>query len=63
MAQKPDDQPRPAPARPLFGYRYVGEDVRHGRSAMTRAWIVLAILIVIYLAWTLTVYFLEPGLR
>ena len=61
MAQNPDDQPRPA--RPLFGYRDVGEDVRHSRTALTRAWIVLAILIVIYLAWTLTVYFLEPGLR
>ena len=64
MAQRPDDQPRPA--RPLFGYRDVGdvgEDVRHGRSALTRAWIVLAILIVIYLAWTLTIYFIEPGLR
>jgi hypothetical protein len=61
MGQNPDEQPRPA--RPLFGYRDVGEDVRHGRSALTRAWIVLAILIVIYLAWTLTVYFLEPGLR
>jgi hypothetical protein len=61
MAQKQDDQPRPA--RPLFGYRDVGENVRHSRAALTRAWIVLAILIVIYLAWTLTVYFLEPGLR
>jgi len=61
MAQNQDDQPRPA--TPLFGYRDVGEDVRHGRNALTRAWIVLAILIVIYLAWTLPVYFLEPGLR
>jgi hypothetical protein len=61
MAQNPDDQSRPA--RPLFGYRDVGEDVRHSRTALTRAWIVLAILIVIYLAWTLTVFFLEPGLR
>jgi hypothetical protein len=52
------------PARPLFGYRDVGgPDVRHSRSAMTRAWIVLAVMIVLYLAWTLTVYFLEPGLR
>ena len=51
------------PARPLFGYRDVGEDVRHGRAAVTRAWIVLAILIALYLGWTLTVYFLEPGLR
>jgi len=61
MAQNPDDQSRPA--RPLFGYRDVGEDVRHSRTALTRAWIVLAILIVVELAWTLTVYFLEPGLR
>ena len=51
------------PARPLFGYRDVGEDVRHNRATLTRAWIILAILIVIYLAWTLTVYFIEPGLR
>ena len=61
MAQNQDDQPRPA--RPLVGYRDVGEDIRHGRGAIQRAWIVLAILIVIYLAWTLTIYLLEPGLR
>ena len=52
------------PARPLFGYRDVGgPDVRHSRSAMIRAWIFLAVMIVLFLAWTLTVYFLEPGLR
>ena len=51
------------PARPLAGYRDVGEDVRHSRGAMTRAWVILAIFVVLYLAWTLTVYFLEPGLR
>jgi hypothetical protein len=51
------------PARPLFGYRDVGEDVRHSRRAVTRAWLVLAVMVVLYLAWTLTVYFLEPGLR
>jgi hypothetical protein len=54
---------RPRPARPLFGYRDVGPGARHSRSAVTRAWIVLAVLCVLYLAWTLTVYFLEPGLR
>jgi hypothetical protein len=54
---------RMRPARPLFGYRDVGGGVRHSRAAITRAWIILAILIVIYLAWTLIVYFLEPGLR
>lgn len=52
------------PARPLLGYRDVGGgDVRHNRAMLTRAWIILAILIVIYLVWTLTIYFLEPGLR
>jgi hypothetical protein len=61
MAENRDDQPRPA--RPLMGYRDVGEDVRHGRQALTRAWIMLAILILIYLAWTLTDNFVEPGLR
>jgi hypothetical protein len=57
------DEPRNRPARPLAGYRDVGEDVRHSRGATTRAWIILAILAAFYLAWTLTVYFLEPGLR
>jgi hypothetical protein len=51
------------PARPLFGYRDVGEDVRHGRAAVTRAWVILAVMIVLYLVWTLIVFFLEPGLR
>jgi hypothetical protein len=51
------------PARPLVGYRDVGEDVRHSRSAITRAWVILAVLMALYLGWTLVVYFLEPGLR
>ena len=54
---------RRRPARPLFGYRDVGEDVRHTRGAMIRAWIVLAVIAAFYLTWTLIVYFLEPGLR
>jgi hypothetical protein len=58
-----DDRRRPRPARPLFGYRDTGAGVRQTRGAVVRAWIILAILIVVYLAWTLTVYFLEPGLR
>jgi hypothetical protein len=53
----------PRPARPLVGYRDVGEDVRHSRSTLVRAWIILAILVLFYLGWTLTVYFVEPGLR
>ena len=57
------EEPRNRPARPLAGYRDVGEDVRHSRGASTRAWIILAILVVLYFGWTLTVYFLEPGLR
>ena len=51
------------PARPLVGYRDVGEDVRHSRGALNRAWVILIVLVVLYLAWTLTIYFLEPGLR
>jgi hypothetical protein len=57
------DRNRLRPARPLFGYRDVGGDVRHTRPALIRAWIILAVLMVLFLAWTLTVYFLEPGLR
>jgi len=51
------------PARPLFGYRDVGEDVRHSRRAVSRAWVILAILAAAYLGWALTGYFIEPGLR
>ncbi len=51
------------PARPLSGYRDVGEDVRHGPRAQRRAWVILAVMIALYLVWTLIVYFLEPGLR
>jgi len=56
MDEPRDDQQRPA--RPLAGYRDVGEDVRHSRGAITRAWIILVVLALFYLAWTLTVYFL-----
>ncbi len=51
------------PARPLFGYRDVGEDVRWSRQAQYRAWVILAVMIALSLGWTLTVYFIEPGLR
>jgi hypothetical protein len=51
------------PARPLVGYRDVGEDIRHSRGSLIRAWIILVALALFYLGWTLTVYFLEPGLR
>jgi len=57
------DEPRQRPARPLFGYRDTGEGVRHSRGAEIRAWVILGVIAIIYLAWTLTVFFLEPGLR
>jgi hypothetical protein len=57
------DEQRPRPARPLLGYRDTGEDVRHSRASVRRAWLILGAIAVLYLAWTLTVYFLEPGLR
>ena len=62
MAAREPDRP-PAPARPLVGYRDVGEDVRHSRGSVIRAWIILAALAIFYLGWTLIVFFLEPGLR
>jgi hypothetical protein len=51
------------PARPVIGYRDVGEDVRHSRRAVNRAWVIVAIMALVYVGWTLTVYFIEPGLR
>jgi hypothetical protein len=62
-AREPDRDPRQGPARPLVGYRDVGEDVRHSRRTMIRAWVILAALMIFYLGWTLIVFFLEPGLR
>jgi hypothetical protein len=62
--EQPGGTERPGgPARPLRGYRDVGEDVEHGRRAISRAWLIIALMVVLYLAWTLTVFFLEPGLR
>jgi uncharacterized membrane protein YdfJ with MMPL/SSD domain len=61
MSRGPEETPRPA--RPLRGYRDTGEETRWSRRAVTRAWIILAVIALFYLAWTLTVYFLEPGLR
>jgi hypothetical protein len=57
------DEPGQRPARPLVGYRDVGENVRHTRGAVIRAWVILAAIALLFLGWTLTVYFLEPGLR
>ena len=52
------------PARPLYGYRDIGAaGARHGRRATYRAWAILALMIVLYLAIMLTIYFVEPGLR
>ena len=52
------------PGRPLYGYRDIGATgARYSRRATYRAWAILAVLIVIYLAIALTIYFIEPGLR
>lgn len=57
------DEPRARSARPLTGYRDTGEDLRHSRGAVTRAWVIIAALMALYVGWTLVIYFLEPGLR
>jgi hypothetical protein len=52
------------PARPLSGYRDIGAPgARHTRQASVRAWVILIVMIVLYLAIVLTIYFVEPGLR
>jgi hypothetical protein len=61
--QEQRPQRRPGPARPLVGYRDVGEEIRWSRRAEYRAWVILAVMIALSLGWTLTVYFIEPGLR
>jgi hypothetical protein len=53
------------PARPLYGYRDIGAaaGARDTRRATVRTWVILAMMIVLYLAVVLTIYFVEPGLR
>jgi hypothetical protein len=53
------------PARPLSGYRDIGAGagLRHSRRAVVRAWLILALMILIYVAVVLTIFFVEPGLR
>jgi hypothetical protein len=63
MAEADRERTRPTGARPLVGYRDVGEDVRYSRGSLVRAWVILAIIALFYIGWTLTVYFIEPGLR
>ena len=62
MARGPEETPRPA--TPLAGYQDTGaEGARWSPRSVIRAWIILAVIALLYLGWTLTVYFLEPGLR
>jgi hypothetical protein len=62
MANEPRRRMRPA--RPLFGYRDVGEGgVRHTRQAVMRTWVLVAVMMAFYIGWTIVVYFFEPGLR
>ena len=63
MAERPRRR-RLRPARPLYGYRDIGAaGARHSRRASYRAWAILAVMLVIYLAVALTIYAIEPGLR
>jgi hypothetical protein len=57
-----DDRPprEPAPT-PLVGYRDIPQPT--GRRRGVTGWVILAVMTVAYLAWTLVVYFLEPGIR
>lgn len=62
--EQPPHGRRGRPARPLYGYLDIGAaGARHSRRAVVRAWVILAILILVYWAVVLTVYFVEPGLR
>ena len=63
--ETPEDPGGLRPARPLYGYRDIGAPAgaRHTRRAVVRAWVILVVLIVLYLALVLPIYFIEPGLR
>jgi hypothetical protein len=58
------ETPEQRPARPLAGYRDIGaEGEREYEGSMIRTWLIIVVLALLYIGWTLTVYFLEPGLR
>ena len=68
MASEPEQggrRRRLRPARPLYGYRDIGAaaGARHSRRAVVRAWLILAVMLLLYAAVMLTIYFVEPGLR
>ncbi len=55
---------RPRPGRTLYGYRDIGAaGARQSRRTTVRAWAIVAVMIALYLAIMLTIYFVEPGLR
>lgn len=39
------------------------EDARWTRAAQLRDWLRLGVMMLLFLAWTMVVYFFEPGLR
>jgi hypothetical protein len=52
------------PGRTLYGYRDIGAaGARQSRRTTMRAWAIVAVMIALYLAIMLTIYFVEPGLR
>ncbi|MEA2136642.1 MAG: hypothetical protein QOC68_4552 [Solirubrobacteraceae bacterium] len=52
------------PGRTLYGYRDIGAaGAPQNRRTTVRAWAIVVVMIVLYLAIMLTIYFVEPGLR
>jgi hypothetical protein len=64
-AERPRRRRGLRPARPLYGYRDIGAaaGARDSKRALVRSWLLLVLMIVIYTAVMLTIYFVEPGLR
>lgn len=64
--QTPPDE-IPSPTEPVAGElpetTYEREDDRYSFRNQLRDWGILAIMIVIYLAWTGVIYLFEPGIR
>jgi hypothetical protein len=59
-SQSPDSKPMPGKKRRAD---FELEDERWAAHRQRRDWLWLGLMIVVYTAWTLIVYFLEPGLR
>ena len=63
MARLPFRSSPAPPARSPATATSAGRTTATRARRVVRSWIILAVIALVYFGWTLTIYFLEPGLR